>query len=132
MKDMSFHLSTFVGGEMYLASDIVPTLGELPGQHDDLKAQPDSIDAMKTEATKHLVLEKGESLEFVSKGRAYLPQLDFKPPIITKLLWEDLYSSNSAGNQNSLACVKNSKLLRAYQMATTRLLVASSLMSDIT
>jgi glycine/D-amino acid oxidase-like deaminating enzyme len=96
MKDMSFHLSTFVGGEMYLANDIVPTLGELPDQPVDLKAQPHSIDAMKDEALKHLVLEKGESLELVSTGRAYLPQLDSKLPIITKLLWEDLYPSNSA------------------------------------
>lgn len=56
LNDMSFHISTFVGREMYLANYIVPTSGELPELPHDLKAQPESIDAMKVQAAKYLVL----------------------------------------------------------------------------
>jgi glycine/D-amino acid oxidase-like deaminating enzyme len=82
-------ISSYLGGTLYVGGygGISETL---PDHADDVKVQPAAFAAMKELYARTLNLAKDEAVEVIGAGRCYLPVVEMRRPIITKLPLERL------------------------------------------
>lgn len=94
LADLDIHFSSFLGGDMYVASgfedpDPPPPLPE------SVEMKPADREEMMRTTAEYLGLESKDDVELLASGRAYLPRTTNDLPIITKLCWNDLFPSDT-------------------------------------
>jgi hypothetical protein len=82
-------ISSYLGGTLYIRG-YRGILEALPDPIDDVKVQPAAVIVTKELYTRTLNLVEDEAVEVISAGRCYLPVVEMRRPIITKLSLERL------------------------------------------
>lgn len=92
VEPINLDMSSFANGDIHVASGFASpdTLPETP---EHVQVQWNATELMKLKASENLDLRKGEDIEVVTIGRAFLPETLSRIPLITKLPSGKLFSS---------------------------------------
>jgi glycine/D-amino acid oxidase-like deaminating enzyme len=88
----SLDITSFLGGTLYIGGwGARPE--QVPEYADDIRPQPDQIEAMLEVTRSFLRAQPGENLEVLNTGRCYRPLAIPNKPIIGKVDWCQLYEN---------------------------------------